>query len=77
MSNKEKIKIFLVISALISMMLASAYAGYKYPELYIIQHDPLGYTLPQPHLVEKNITEYCTPKTIPFTDIITKYWCIA
>ena len=83
MSNKDKIKIFLVISALVSMMLGSAYAGYHYPEVYIQQFDPMGLRT-TPGSVQKNITDsrtsetqYCTPKTIPFTRITTKYWCVA
>lgn len=77
MNNKDKIKAVLVITALISMMLGSAYAGYKYPEYYLLQYDPLGLTRVQPDIGQKNISEYCTRKTIPFTRITTKYWCIA
>lgn len=74
--TRETVKIVAVLTAIILVSLGSMYAGYRYPEVYIQQFDPMGLRN-TPYMMEKNITNYCTPKTIPFTRITTKYWCVA
>ena len=74
---KDNLKIASVIIALIAFMLGTMYVGWKFPELWIYHADPMGFTVQPSIMIEKNITQYCTPKTIGFTGITTIYWCIA
>lgn len=74
--TREEAKIVAVFTAILLVAFGSLYAQYRYPEVFIHQYDPMGLRN-TPYMMEKNITNFCTPKTIPFTQITTKYWCVA
>ena len=77
MNNIEKAKVMLFVVVVLAMCIGGAYAGWKYPELYII---PLDGHYITPYIIEMgkiNIVNICGEDPRPFQPFIDKFWCLA
>ena len=77
MNNIEKAKVLLFVVVVLAMCIGGAYAGWKYPELYII---PLDGHYITPYIIEMgkiNIVNICGTDPRPFQPFVDKFWCLA
>ena len=77
MNIKEKAKIILFVVIMLAMCVGGAFAGYMYPELYIIPIDGHYITPYVIDLGQINIVNICGTDPRPFQPFIDKFWCLA